>query len=288
MRSKIALWLALSLLLSGIFFLNFWRSAPQLLSFSYLRTTGAYPWVALALCAFWVYLKRSSIEKDMHYELNPVRIAAGAGLVAVSILLRNQAELPFLAFTVLLSSLGVFITFFGSAAYIPTILLGVYGFVIGFPVLFTEYFEVPYSLVTVKITSALVKALGYPLSTQGQVFSITSLTGETLAGYVGAPSSGIASITLFVALYALMTLDFKLPGKIAGVLFLLGLIGTSLQNVFRLVLIILAGYYNGRDAMWLVHDYAGYFIFPAWYAVFIFIYFKTYDKIQLNFQSSKH
>lgn len=280
MRYKIILWLVLSLLLSGMFFLNFWRNAEQLLSFSYLRSAGAYPWIALALCVFWIYLKRSEIVREMYYELNPVRLAAGAIVVGISIFLRHQSELPFLAFTMLLSSLGLFIAFFGRAAYIPAILLGVYGFVIGFPVLFTKYLEVPYSLVTVKSTSAVIRALGYPLSTQGQVFSFTSLTGENLAGYVGAPSSGIASITLFVALYTLMMLDFKLPEKHAAAMFLLGLVGTSLQNVFRLVLIILAGYYNGRDAMWLVHDYAGYIIFPAWYAVFVFLYFRTYDRIQ--------
>lgn len=280
MRDKIALWLAVSLVMSGGFFLGFWKNAGQLLSFSYLKSAGAYPWAALGLCAFWVYLKRANILEELHYETTPQRLIIGVGIVGLALLLRNQSELPFLAFAMLLSSLGVFIAFFGRAAYIPAVLLGVYGFAIGFPVLFTKYLETPYSLLTVKAVSAVINVLGYPLSTEGQVFSITSRTGETLAGYVGAPSSGIASLTLFVALYILMMLDFKLPGKIGAAMFFLGLLGTSLQNVLRLVLIILAGYHRGSDAMWQVHDYAGYIIFPTWYAAFVFLYFRVYDKIR--------
>jgi exosortase/archaeosortase family protein len=287
MRDKIALWLILSLALSLVLFQDFWRNLGHLFSFSYIRATGAYPWAVLGLCLLWLYLKRKEVAAEMSFRLDGPRLTGGAALIALSLLLRNETELSSLALGVLLSSLGVFAALFGGAAMVPGVLLAVYAFAIGFPRVFTKYLETPYSLVTVKTVAGIVKLLGYPINAQGQVFSLTSVSGETLAGYVGAPSAGIASITVFVALFVLMTLDFRPPWQRTLGLFILGIVGTSLQNVLRLVIIILAGYHYGREAMWRVHDYAGYIIFPAWYAVFVFIYFKSFQPRNTNHKKGK-
>lgn len=277
MRDKIALWLILSLALSMALFQDFWRNLGHLLSFSYIRATGAYPWAVLGLCLLWLYFKRGEVLGKMNFEIEGGRLIVGLCVIALSLLFRGATELHFLAFGVLLGSLGIFTALFGIAALVPGILLGVYAFAIGFPLVFTKYLESHYSLMTVKTAAAIIMLLGYPINAQGQVFSFTSLSGETLVGYVGAPSSGIASITIFITLFALMTLDFRLPRKKALYLFIFGLLGTSLQNILRIVIIILAGYYYGGEAMWKVHDYAGYIIFPAWYAVFVFVYFKSFQ-----------
>lgn len=271
MRDKIIIWLILSFLLAITLLPGFWVSLPLLLSPSYIMETGAYPWAVLGLCLIWLVLKRKEIPLEVQ-GVSPREKIAGAGVAALSLLLRNQAELPLLALGVLLVFLGVYISLFGLTSSIPGVLLGVYAFSVLFPKAFTAYLETPYSLTTVKTVASVVGLMGYPISVQGQLIAFTSVTGERLGSQIGAPSSGIASITLFVALFALMHLDFKPPRRKALYLFIFGLLGTTFQNILRLVLIIVAGYHFGYEAMAKVHDYAGYVLFPLWYLAFVYVY----------------
>lgn len=277
MQNRIAIWLVLSLLLTFLLLPGFWMNLPLLLSLSYIRDTGAYPWAVLGLCLLWLFFKREEVIKEIKSRVSHGERAVGAVIAGSSLFLRNETDLSFLALGVLLIFLGVFTSLFGAASKVPGILLGVYAFAIIFPRVFTAHLEAPYSLITVETVAAVLGLMGYPIYTQGQVISFTSTTGEQLGSYIGAPSSGIASITIFVALFALMHLDFRPPRRKALYLFLIGLLGTSLQNIIRLVLIILAGYHLGYNAMMQVHDYAGYVIFPAWYIVFAYIYVRSFQ-----------
>ncbi len=276
MRNKVAFWLVLSLFLTIILLPGFWRNLPLIFSPAYIMETGAYPWAVLGLCSLWLYFKREEVLEKITPQVTSRDKAIGSVMVGLSLLLRNEAEMSFLALGVLLVLLGTCTFIFGMPSSTPGILLGIYAFAIVFPRVFTAHLEEPYAQTTVKTVASLISLLGYPVQTQGQVISFISQTGEPLGSYIGAPSSGIASITLFVALFALMHLDFKHPTKKAAYLFLFGLVGTALQNILRLALIILAGYHFGYSAMVKVHDYAGYIIFPAWYIAFAYIYLRSY------------
>lgn len=282
MRSRVATWLVLSLLLTLILVPGFWRNLPFLLSPAYIRDTGAYPWAVLGLCFMWLFFKREEVLAGISAEVTSKERVIGVMVASLSLPLRGDSELSFLALGALLVFLGVFLFFFRVSSAAPGILLGVYAFAIIFPRVFTAHLEAPYSQTTVKTVAALLGLLGYPVHSQGQVISFISTTGEPLGSYIGAPSSGIASITIFVALFALMHLDFRHPRRKALYLFLLGLAGTSLQNILRLALIILAGYHFGYDAMVQVHDYAGYIIFPAWYMAFAYIYLRSFQPRNSN------
>jgi exosortase/archaeosortase family protein len=272
MRDRIILWLLLSFLLTVILLPGFYVGLPLLFSPSYIMETGAYPWAVLGLCILWLFLKRGEVARGAASRVSQGEKIAGAGVAGTALLLRNEAELSLLALGVLLVFLGLYISLFGLASHIPGVLVGVYAFSVLFPRVFTAYLEAPYSLTTVKTVASVVGLMGYPISAQGDLISFTSVTGERLGSQIGAPSSGIASITIFVALFALMHLDFRPPWRMALYLFLFGILGTTLQNILRLVLIILAGYHFGYEAMAMVHDYAGYVLFPLWYMAFVYIY----------------
>jgi len=275
MNKKLFLWLALSLIFLLLFFQSLWQNIGNLLSPVYIQEKGVYPWAVLLLCTFWIYIKREEISKKMQPDAKRIFIFIGLATILASIAIQFE-ELPFLVFAFLLCSLGFFFIFFGEAGIIPAVLLGVYGFTIAFPVMFSKFFEAHYVLATVKIVTTILNALGYPINAEGQVISFIDLSGSGISAFVGAPSSGIASITIFVAIFMLMMLDVTLPAKKALPLFLFGLLGTCFQNILRLIILILTGYYYGSAALWKAHDYAGYIIFPAWFAVFVFIYLKVY------------
>lgn len=271
---KLVVWLVLSLIFLLLFFQSLWQNMGSLFSPAYIQKKGAYPWAVLLLCALWIYIKRGEISKKMRAEAGRTFIFAGVAAVAMSMTIQFE-ELPFLVFAFLLSSLGFFFIFFGEAGIIPAVLLGVYGFTIAFPVMFSKFFEVPYALATVKIVTGILNAFGYSINAKGQIISFFDISGKNISAFVGAPSSGIASITIFIAIFVLMMLDVTLPARKAVPLFLFGLLGTCFQNILRLIILILTGYYYGSAALWKAHDYAGYVIFPAWFAVFVFIYLKV-------------
>lgn len=277
MVQKLVLWLLLCLAISFIFFRGFWQNITKLLSWSYLQTYGAYPWAVLFLCTLFIYVKRNELlEKAKTEELfsEPPFIFLGLAALITSLLLPKEVELSFGVFELLLASLGLFAIFFGKVIAIPAILLGVYGFTIAFPILFSRYMEVQYSLATVWMVTTTLKIFGFQLGSQGQVISFLDITGNKITAFVGAPSSGIASMTIFIALFVLMMLDIRLPGRNALYMLIFGLTGTTLQNVLRLVILVVAGYYRGPEAFWQAHDYAGYIIFPIWYGIFVYVYLR--------------
>ena len=75
-----------------------------------------------------------------------------------------------------------------------------------------------------------------------------------------------------------MMLDVRLPLKKAWYVFLIGLAGTWLQNIIRIVASVTAAYYWGPSALQTMHYNLAYFIFPLWYALFAYIYFRLAER----------
>jgi exosortase/archaeosortase family protein len=103
---------------------------------------------------------------------------------------------------------------------------------------------------------------------------LNSLLGYSIVTKVDTRCAGSDSLAIFLAVFGLMLIDRKPQNKVLIGLFIFGLIGTYLQNFARLLLLFAAGYYYGADALWAVHDYAGYILFPVWFLGFSLIYLK--------------
>ncbi|MFC2059419.1 exosortase/archaeosortase family protein, partial [Chloroflexota bacterium] len=124
-----------------------------------------------------------------------------------------------------------------------------------------------------------------PLENQGLLIHLTSSAGEPITTTVTAGCAGPATMGVFIALFALMMLDIPLPPKRAAVLFLLGALGTWVQSFLRLIILMLAGYFWGEDALWTAHSYSIYILFPLWYLLFAYIYFRQVRNLP---QSAHH
>ncbi|MFA0823782.1 MAG: archaeosortase/exosortase family protein [Methanomethylovorans sp.] len=237
----------------------------------------AHPFVILMLCVAFGWLKKDVILSQTNNEgmlAEPSYMIAGVFITAMSLMMPLSSNLAFAIFTILLMCIGLFMVFFAAAAYVPSLLLFVYGFSISFPKILDEYLGTQYALITTNIV-AHVAALFYPVAFEEQVLSVTNPEGVKDLLYIDVGCSGSASIAIFLTVFALMLLDIKpRKGRILP-LFLLGILGTSVQNILRLVLLIAADYHFGSAVMWQVHDYAGYVLFPAWFAIFIYVYLKV-------------
>jgi len=272
LKFKLVAWLVASLAISLIFFRQFWASLGTMLSLDWIfGQHHAAPWGVLGLCGIWLWLKRRSIWGVIEPRQNLAFIPLGLVLVVGAILLPVSQD--FLVFQVLLASLGVFTVLFGKAAKIPSILLGIYGFAISFPMMVERFAEDAYSRTTITPLIGLMTTVGYPLENQGQWVHFTSLSGEPISVIITAACAGPVTMGVFLAVFALMMLDIPLPPKKAAWLFLFGVVGTWFQSLIRLIILMVVGYHWGEGAMWTTHFWTIYILFPLWYLFFVFIYF---------------
>lgn len=199
-------------------------------------------------------------------------IIIGLALVALSISLPRSDD--FLVFLMLLGFLGVFTVIFTRACIIPSILLAIYGFSVAFPILMIGWLGEPSAMLVSSTVTAIVRALGLPITSEGSLLHFTSLTGDIILVTISAGCAGYPTIGAFIALFSLMMLDIRLPLKRAWYIFLIGLAGTWLQNIIRVLLSVAAGYYWGWGALETMHYNISYVIFPLWYALFAYIYLR--------------
>ncbi len=278
MKRKLRIW-AFSCLAISILFL-YELKVP---SFAYLQSCGLYPWAVLLLCTYMAYIKRSEIfSKIQNEQEKPVEIfnvIIGLLIIIISIGLPKGVEPAAVVFEMLLAFFGLFVIFFGWVSLYPGILLGIYGFSVGFPIVLSRYLETQYSLATVWIVSAALKIAGFEFISQGQMINYFSSNGREISLLVDSACSGSGSMSIFIALFALMTLDVRLPRKEAAYMFIFGIVGTTLQNVARIAVIVFSGFYFGPGGVVTSHNYAGYILFPLWFLVFVYIYFRYAKKL---------
>ncbi len=267
---KILTWICVSSVLTGIFLIQGGFSFDKI-SPSYIEKTGAYPYVVLGMCILVLYLNRSYIVSSMEMEIRKSHIILGISLAVISIFLPAN-EPPIQIFTILLLWLGIFTALFGRAAFMPLALAGIYGFALLFPPILSEsgaLFPLTTTIVLVSVLQPLI-----PISNQGQTIHFLDIAGRNQAYFVDAGCSGSASLAIFLSLFFLMMLDIPLSKKSAGYMLIFGLIGTLFQNILRLAVLVLAGYWYGSDALWMAHAYAGYILFPIWFTLFAYVYLK--------------
>jgi len=272
-RARLGIWLVSSLALSLIFFREFWASLLTMLSPKWIfGQHHAAPWGILGLCVIWLWLTRKRLVAVMETKFSPTFILLGVGMVVAAIFMPESPD--FLVFSVLMALVGVYAILFGKGVQIPAILLAIYGFVVTFPRLVERYIEVPYSQTAILPLVGVLNIMGYPYISQGQWIHFTSNSGEPVSVAITAACAGPTTMAVFLAIFALMMLDMPVPPKKAAWLFLFGVVGTWLQSIIRLVILMLIGYQWGRDALFSAHSWSIYILFPLWYLLFVYLYFR--------------
>ncbi len=89
--------------------------------------------------------------------------------------------------------------------------------------------------------------------------------------YIDAACSGIHSLTVFTAVFLLMLFEARkrLQWTYTTILVtLIGIIGTYIMNLIRIMIIISLYYYQGSSIAGPVHNYLGYVILIIWLPIF--------------------
>lgn len=273
MKTRLIIWCAGCLAISVLLFSELWAKLPRWLSPEGLQRHGVFHWGVLGLCILWLWLKRKDILPRMQaHKFSLPFIITGVALLALSVFLPRFDD--FLVFLMLLGWLGIFAVVFAGAAVLPSILLTIYGFSVVFPILMNQWSGEPSVMFVANTVTGITRMLGLPITNEGVVIHFTNLQGNAISTTIILGCAGYATIGVFIALFILMMLDIRLPLKKAWYIFLIGLAGTWLQNIIRIVVSIIAGYYWGSGALEAMHYNAGYVIFPLWYALFTYIYLR--------------
>ena len=273
LNSRLALWLVVSLALSLIFFREFWASLLTMLTPGWIfGKHNAAPWGVLGLCVIWLWLKRRQIGAEMETGFRPVFVLLGLAMVVAAILIPESEH--FIVFSVLLASAGVYAALMGRGIRIPAILLSIYGFVVAFPRFVERFIEIPYAMTAIKPLLWLLTVFGYRFDNQVQWVHFTSASGEPVSVAITAACAGPTTMAVFLAIFALMMLDMPLPPKKTIWLLVFGVVGTWAQSIVRLVFLMLVGYQWGRDALFTAHSWSIYVLFPLWYLLFVYVYFR--------------
>lgn len=125
------------------------------------------------------------------------------------------------------------------------------------------------------ITEKVVTFIGVPAYAIEKIGGYDLISSETkFRVFIGAFCSGVTSMAVFIAAFIAMSYDLKVSHARKMFLFAIGIIGTFLANVIRVVVLFLVGYYYGSDALLTVHTHLGWIIFFIWITIFWMIALK--------------
>jgi exosortase/archaeosortase family protein len=254
-------------------------NTAQFFDYAALKQNGFYFWVVLALCIVWAYIKRTDILDAAREGTDATWLVFGLLLVGASVALlfyvsAFSASLPLTLFAIVFVVVAQFSLFFGPASKVPLLLLGLFGIAVGFPILLENSAALWFPRATAVLCVSTLQFFGLPVTLNGVTVTLTSLLGNDIVTKVDPQCAGSDSLAIFLAIFGLMLIDRKPQNKFLIGLLIFGLIGTYLQNFVRLLLLFTAGYYYGAAALWVVHDYASYVLFPVWFLGFSFIYLR--------------
>ena len=121
------------------------------------------------------------------------------------------------------------------------------------------------------LIASMLNVFGISTSVNGHLVTVERV-GQPLA--VDASCTGIKGILAYGSLAVLMILDVKTTNKRKALSTAVGLIGTFLVNILRLLTIFVVAYFFGIDAGLAIHIYLGYSLFIVWVLLFWTIAFK--------------
>jgi exosortase/archaeosortase family protein len=274
-KARMIWWAAISLTLVEFLMAGVnWQALLAALSYNnIIVANNVAPWGVLALAIIMLYLERQRIRTAMDGHTTPVLVVAGLVIICLAFFI--PFTVAFWLLRLLIASAGVFMIIFGPAAAIPLLLVGAYAFTTCYPLLVENYLEVGYAHTAMLPAVWLLHLFGLHVAiSNGVALTFPLPSGAPIQVSVPSSCAGTTTMAVFVVIFTLMMLDMPLARKQAIPVFLFGIVGTWLQNVVRIVLILFSGYFFGENALWTVHFWTIYILFPLWYLLFALVYFR--------------
>ncbi|MCX8205568.1 MAG: exosortase/archaeosortase family protein, partial [Candidatus Nezhaarchaeota archaeon] len=251
--------------------------APRL---AHLQDELLYSWVTLSACLLWLVLKRRAIARDLSGRVgvlaSPGRVVLGFTLCAASL----AVELAFRAqdFFYALAPASMFISgvFAALGSLVPLAVSSAYLAGVVLPDVIGRFADRPLSELAASATALALRALGVQASAHGAYLRIPTAAGGVISAYIDHVCAGSTSLSVFVCLFALITVDLqpRPSWKIAAFL-AAGCLGVLAQATLRLILMGVVGASYGLAAFLTAHKYLGYALFLLYFTSFTYIYIRS-------------
>jgi len=248
------------------------------ITFLFMGASYTFTFAVLFTYIIWIYIKWDDFlnikSKGSRYE-----ILLGMALIVANIVrnLLSPDSMAFGIFDMLVVLVGLYVSFFGLKAtrfFMPLIIYNL--------VLISGY-QLEFYLEQVKtlqyflaqLMDSLLRGMNVASWVAGDIVTFVDRTGLTTYNLrIDGPCTGIKGMLAYGSLAALLVLDTKAPNRKKAIALSVGLIGTFIVNLLRLIAIFLSVYFIGIDVGLLIHTYLGYGLFTIWVVIFWSLAFK--------------
>ncbi len=143
------------------------------------------------------------------------------------------------------------------------------------PLIMLDTLGAPLAIFSSYIAQGITNALGIHVAWQGVTFEFVSLTGDPISAVVTPACSAVYSISIYLALLALMYLDLRSSVATTVKFAIVGVPLIPLLDSARIAVNVWFGFLEGSSAFWAIHDWLGYTIFFAFYIAVLVVYSRT-------------
>lgn len=179
-------------------------------------------------------------------------------------------------FDMLIAFVAVCLAFYGFKGLkqfiLPTIYISILivGYQLEFAIIEVSFLE----NFLAHLISSILNVFGIVTFTNNNLVSLYSRQGNYYNLLIDASCTGIKGMLAYGSLAILMILDIKTTYKRKLIWTAIGLIGTFIVNILRLLSIFLAAYLLEIETAVAIHTYLGYSLFIVWVLIFWTIAFK--------------
>jgi exosortase/archaeosortase family protein len=138
-----------------------------------------------------------------------------------------------------------------------------------------DWLTAPLVPVTTGITVGLLNLIGISTTSQSNVFTFLSKSGEPIGLTIVSDCTGIMSLGTFTIAVFIVLFSFPSAFSKKGLLWIIGgYFGTYCVNILRIILISLSGYYFGPSGVIEhVHVNIGWIVFSLWMIIYWYFFF---------------
>ena len=242
----------------------------------------SFPLVGLFFVLMFIVLRRKEFERAL-LDRSPATGVRVVGVVVAVLPLPAAAffssvvygSYVFSAFALAMCWVGVLAAIRPATFRFLAPYLGAYLAAIGSVSLLTVTSGDPLAVAVAWVSSAMTWLLRLPVQWSSVFITLTAAGGTPVSLYISQECSGIASISIFLLLMALMHLDFRPKARTTVYVAVGGSILFVFLNALRVVTLIAGGVYGGFGLLENLHGWVGYVYYVIGYAVVLLAYTRT-------------
>lgn len=241
----------------------------------------AFPLAGMLFSLVFLAFRRREFEALLSDGRRDARVSVAGVAIAlmpllVTLLLGSAtSSYAFAGVAVVTSWVGLVIALRPSLLRFLSPYLAIYLTAVGAVGILTTAFGDPLADVVAWISQGITTILQVPVQWSSVYLSFIAAGGNQVNLYISQECSGIASISIFLLVLALMHLDMKTSLRVSAAFAVGGSLLFLVLNSLRVVALVVAGVTAGEEAMWNLHGWLGYLLYIVGYLTLLIIYVRV-------------